>query len=475
MADVDDLEKDSFRDHVATISEEGKRNYIYPKKPKGKLTNMRSYVAAGLLVFFFVTPWLQIDGQPFLMLNVLERKFVIFGNVFWPQDFHLLVLAMLTGVVFIILFTVVFGRLFCGWVCPQTIFMEHVFRKIEYWIDGDRGQQIRLSKLPWSNPEKIRKRLLKNGIFWLISFIIANNFLMILVGTGEWLAVVTDGPMAHLGNFIGILIFTTVFYFIFAWFREQVCIIVCPYGRLQGVLLDRHSVVIAYDYKRGEPRGRFKKNENRSESGKGDCIDCNQCVDVCPTGIDIRNGTQLECINCTACIDACDAMMEKVNLPKGLIRYASEESIAEEKKHTYTTRAKAYSAVLGVLVIVMGFLLNSRPPVEATILRAQGQLYQEQPDGTISNLYNYKIINKSTEDQVFEIELLEPKGSIEMVGTPDHHIEIGGLSQGSFFVKVDPSTLTQSNTNIQLRVLSNGEEVDVIRTSFNGPRVRTKK
>ncbi len=247
--------QESFRDSIGTINEDGKRNFIFPKKPKGDLTNKRSLVAAGFLLFMFAAPWIRIGGQPFLMLDVLERQFVIFGNIFWPQDSHLLVFALLSGVVFIIVFTVVFGRLFCGWFCPQTIFMEHVFRRVEYWIEGDRGQQIRLDKLPWSNPEKLRKKGLKSIVFWLLAFIISNDFVMILSGSDEWLKVVTEGPFLHWDKFIGIVIFTFVFYFVFAWFREQVCIIVCPYGRLQGAMLDRNSVVIAYDYKRGESRG----------------------------------------------------------------------------------------------------------------------------------------------------------------------------------------------------------------------------
>lgn len=466
--------QESFRDSIGTINEDGKRNFIFPKKPKGDLTNKRSLVAAGLLIFMFAAPWIRIGGQPFLMLNVLERQFVIFGNIFWPQDSHLLVFALLSGVVFIIVFTVVFGRLFCGWFCPQTIFMEHVFRRVEYWIEGDRGQQIRLNKLPWSNPEKLRKKGIKSIVFWLLAFIISNDFVMILSGSDEWLKVVTEGPFLHWDKFIGIIAFTFVFYFIFAWFREQVCIIVCPYGRLQGAMLDRNSVVIAYDYKRGESRGKFKKKENRAEVKKGDCIDCNQCVDVCPTGIDIRNGTQLECINCTACIDACDSMMEKVDLPKGLIRYASENSIAESKPHTYSIRAKAYTAVLVILLGLMGFLLAERPIVDATILRANGLTYQAQENNEISNLYRYKIINKSTEEQSFEIKLLSEVGRVEFVGVPDNHVGIQELQEGAFFVYLSRDDLKTSNEEVEVAIMVNGIAEETITLNFLGPRKKTK-
>ena len=348
---MSEQDKDSFRDSIATIDDKGKRSWIFPKKPSGIFYKYRTYVSWFLLAFLLAAPFIKINGNQFLLFNVLERRFNIFGFPFWPQDFHLLVVSMIIGVVFIALFTVVYGRVFCGWVCPQTIFLEMVFRKIEYWIDGDRGAQIRLTKQEWT-PEKIRKRVLKHSIFFIFSFIIANVFLAYLVGSDRLFEIITDNPFEHLSGLIAILIFTAVFYFIFAWFREQVCVIACPYGRLQSVLLDNKSIVVAYDYKRGEKeagRAKFKKNEDRPTTGKGDCIDCHQCVDVCPTGIDIRNGTQLECVNCTACIDACDFMMEKVELPKGLIRFASEDNIAKGEKPQFTPRMKGYTAVLTIL------------------------------------------------------------------------------------------------------------------------------
>lgn len=462
-------DSEAFRDSIATIAEDGKRKFVYPKKPSGRYTRRRSWVAYGLLVFLFLAPWLKIGGRPFLMFNIPERQFVIFGQVFWPQDFHLLVLAMLTGVVFVILFTVIYGRLFCGWVCPQTIFMEHVFRKIEYWIDGDRGQQLKLARSPW-NGEKIRKRLLKNGIFFLISFAIGNTFLMYIIGSTAWLELVNDPPAEHIGGLSAMVIFTGVFFFIFAWFREQVCLIVCPYGRLQGVLLDRNSVVIAYDRLRGENRSRFRKGEDRKAAGKGDCIDCHQCVDVCPTGIDIRNGTQLECINCTACVDACDHMMDQVDLPRGLIRFASEAQIADRAPFRWTPRILAYSAVLLVLLGAMGFLLRSRTPVEATVLRAPGQLYQQRESGEISNLYTFKLVNKSAEPVDLNLVPEAPEGiRLEWVGRPDLHAEVGEIEQGSFFLYIPRADLKGSKTKVTLGVYRNGQRVDETTTTFNGP------
>ncbi|WP_109299409.1 cytochrome c oxidase accessory protein CcoG [Aquimarina sp. AU474] len=465
--------KETFRDSIGTINEEGKRAWVYPKKPSGRFYKYRKWVSYSLLIFLFSAPFIKINGNQFLLFNVLERRFNIFGAPFWPQDFHLFVISMIIGIVFIILFTVAFGRIFCGWICPQTIFMELVFRRIEYWIEGDRGKQIRLDKQPW-NINKIRKRLTKWILFFIISFLIANVFLAYLIGSDQLIKYITDGPLIHVSTLISLLIFTAVFYFVFAWFREQVCIIACPYGRLQGVLLDSKSIVVAYDYKRGEKeigRAKFKKNENRSTSGKGDCIDCFQCVHVCPTGIDIRNGTQLECVNCTACIDACDHMMESVNLPKGLIRYASEENIAKKAKFTFTPRLKGYSAVLLILTGIflgMSFLRND---VEATILRLPGQLYEHKGDNIISNVYTYKLVNKTTLDiENIHFELLSHTGKIEIVTHKNFSVPGQGLAEGTLFIEINNAALTGDKNRLKIGLYSKDKLIETTTTAFLGPR-----
>lgn len=462
----------NFRDQIGTIDESGKRKFIYPRKTNGKFTNYRRIASYILLAILVITPFIQINGRPFMMFNVLERKFILFGQIFWPEDFFLAVLAMLIGVLFIAVFTVAFGRLFCGWVCPQTIFMEHVFRRIEYWIEGDRNQQMRLANMPW-NAEKIRKRALKNGIFFAISFGVSNVFMMYIISQPEWWKIVIDNPANHIGGLFSILIFSGVFFFIFAWFREQVCIMVCPYGRLQSVLLDRNSIVIAYDYIRGEIRSKFKKSEDRAAVGKGDCIDCNQCVEVCPTGIDIRNGTQLECINCTACMDACDTVMDKIKRPRGLIRYDSENNIANKTKKIFTARVIAYLGVLAVLITLFSFLLASRTDVEAIILRTPGQLFQKVDDNTFSNVYNYKMVNKTTEDLTLEVKLLKPEGGrLEMVGGSSINVTKGELAEGAMIIFLTRDQLEGRNTEVHLGVFKDGVMIDEEETNFNGPIVR---
>lgn len=464
------LESD-FRDSIGTIDADGHRKYMFPRKTHGRYTKYRRYSSYGLLLILFGLPFIYVDGNPYFLFNVLERKFIFFGTIFWPEDFHLAVLAMIIGVLFVIVFTVAYGRLFCGWVCPQTIFMEHIFRQIEYVIDGDRNQQMRLKKMPW-NFEKIRKRILKNSIFFLISFAIANIFMMYLISQKEWWIIVSDDPSNHLSSLATLLAFSGVFFFVFAWFREQVCIIVCPYGRLQGVLLDKHSVVIAYDYIRGEIRSKFRKKENREEAGKGDCIDCNQCVEVCPTGIDIRNGTQLECISCTACMDACDNVMDKIDLPRGLIRYDSEENIATKKKKIFTPRVWAYSSVLVVLMIIFGFLLNSRDSVEAIVLRTPGLLYQKTDADTLSNVYSYKMVNKTTFPIELVLKLLQPTGRIKIAGNETIKVDASSLAEGTLLIYLEKKVLTGTRTDIVLGLYEGEKLVSEIETNFNGPIVR---
>lgn len=469
---VTNQDKESFRNSIGTLNEEGKRAWVYPKKPKGKYYKYRKLVSYLLMLIFVASPFVKIDGNQFLMFNVLERRFNIFGFPFWPQDFYLFVISMIIGVVFVVLFTVAFGRIFCGWICPQTIFLEMIFRRVEYWIEGDRNAQIKLDKQPW-DAEKIRKKVSKWLIFFIISFSISNIFLAYLIGSDQLLLYIKEGPVAHLNSFIALLIFTGVFYFIFAWFREQVCIIACPYGRLQGVLLDDRSIVVAYDNKRGEGengRKKFRKNEDRKALGFGDCIDCFQCVHVCPTNIDIRNGTQLECINCTACIDACDEVMEKSGMPKGLIRYASRKEIDNKEKFVFTTRMKGYATVLTILIGLLLGLLFLRSNVQANILRLPGQLYQQEGE-YIKNIYTYKIINKTTRDfNNITFKLIAPEGEIEIVGNQKISLPKQGVADGTLFIKIHQAFMEKDKIDVKIEVYSGQERIESIKASFSGPK-----
>jgi len=464
-AEKKELLDQTFRDSVATIDKQGKRNYLFPKKPKGRLYRWRTIASIIYLIIFFTLPFIKVNDQPFFMFNVLERKFIFFGQVFWPQDFFIFAIGLLTFMVFIILFTVVFGRVFCGWACPQTIFMEMVFRKIEYWLDGDANEQRKLKEMPW-NGYKIRKRATKMVVFYLISFIIANFFLAYIISMDDVLAMVREGIAANLGTFISLLGFTSVFFFVYYWFREQACIVVCPYGRLQGVLLDKKSIVVAYDYVRGEPRGKAKKTE--AEAPKGDCIDCAACVRVCPTGIDIRNGTQLECVNCTACIDACDDIMTRINKPLGLIRYESEENIAYSKKSKFNWRIAGYSTVLVVLVSVLAVLIITRDDVDARILRTQGQMFQRDNAGNISNIYNIKLANKTHKDIPMTLKLENMKGTITVVGD-SLVVPKESYYQTPFFVKIERGLITRRKTEIILGVYEGDKRIKTVSTTFLGP------
>ncbi len=464
---------ESFRDAISTVDKEGKRVWVYPKKPSGKFTRWRQWVGYALLTLLFVGPFLRIGGEPVLMINILERRFVFFGQAFWPQDFLIFVMGFIAFIVFVALFTVAFGRLFCGWACPQTVFMEQVFRRIEYAIEGDWKQQQALNKGPLTN-DKLIKKTTKHLLFFTISFLIGNTFLAYLIGSDELLRIIREPASQHAGGLIALLIFSTVFYANFAFFREQACTTVCPYGRLQGVLLDRKSVVIAYDHVRGEARGLFRKGEVRSEAGKGDCIDCKACVHVCPTGIDIRNGTQLECVNCTACIDACDHMMESVGLPTGLVRYDSEAGIAEKRPFVFSARMKAYTGVLTAIVGVLLMLILLRTDVDSTILRTPGVLYQQRPDGRISNLYAIKTVNKTHRDLPLRLELLDMEGEIELVGKPLEP-KAGELVQSELFIVLSKGQLQGVKTKLVIGVYSGDKLLEKVKTSFVGPMTAKKE
>ncbi|MCG6186587.1 cytochrome c oxidase accessory protein CcoG [Maribellus maritimus] len=448
----------SFRDRPINMDAKGSRKWVYAKKPSGKWYGRRTLFSWFLLLFWIAIPWIRVNENPFILLDIANRKFIIFGAIFWAQDTFILALLMLSFVLFIVLFTVTFGRIWCGWACPQTVFLEMIFRKIEYLIEGDYKKRYKLDQGPWTS-EKVLKKTLKHGLFIFIAIAMTNVFLMWFTGSERWLELVREPFRQNLSGFIVMIVVSGIFYWIYSFFREQVCTMVCPYGRMQGVLLDSNSIAVSYDYKRGEPRG--TKNE-------GDCIDCHQCVSVCPTGIDIRNGTQLECINCTACIDQCNKIMHITNKAPGLIRYASEKTIKEGHTSVWNARNRAYSVVLLVIFSFFIYTLVSRPVIETTILRTPGLLFQENGDNTISNVYNLTIVNKTHEEMPLEIRLLSHKGRIQMAGN-SMIVKDQGRFESTFILFIPKEELNSDKTEVEFGVFNNNELIETYKATFVSP------
>lgn len=455
----------TYRDRVSTVTEKGKRNWVFAEKPKGWFTNLRNYFSWFYFIAFFSMPLIKVNGMPLLMLNFPEGKFIVFSKIFWPQDFFIFAVAMITAIVFIALFTVIYGRLFCGWVCPQTVFMEMLFRKIEWWIEGSYVQQQKLNNAPW-NTDKILKRGSKHLVFFLLSFLIANTFLSYIIGFDGLVKAVREPISEHFLLLTGLFVFTFLFYAVFAFVREIVCTTICPYGRLQGVMFDKDTMQISYDYVRGEPRG---KKSAKSDAPLGDCIDCKKCVHVCPTGIDIRNGVQMECVGCTACIDACDEVMVKINKPKGLIRYASEHEIANGVPFKFNNRMKAYTGLLVVLTILMTVLIITRNSIDTYISRTKGQLYQELPENKLSNLYSAKIINKTNKEAQIELRVENMPAEVKMVSQHETLLKKEAVNELTFFIITDKVQIHKRNTKIKIGVYQAGKRIQVVNSTFLGP------
>lgn len=463
------IENEDFRNSVGTMDETGSRKWVFPRKPKGKYTNYRNYTSYLLLALFFGLPFIKINNNPFLLINVIDRKFFIVGQPFYLQDFFILALGAVTSVIFVMLFTVVFGRIFCGWLCPQTLFMEMVFRKIEYWIEGDRNKQMKLERQEW-DAEKIRKRVTKWSVFLLASLLISHFMFMYIVGYEEVLNIMMQGPAESPFQFMGMLAFTAAFYFTFAWLREQVCTLVCPYGRLQGVLIDKQTINVYYDFKRGENRSKWRNNEDRKTAGKGDCIDCHQCVVVCPTGIDIRNGQQLECVNCTACIDACDEVMEKVGMPKGLIRYATEAEIENQEQFKFTARMKVTTLFLALLIGFLGFLMYDRGSMEAKFIKPAGSTFFIK-NGKITNTFIYTLLNKTNQNKTITIKVLTPEhAEITYFGSDKITLKGDEILKGNINITFPEDDIKFSKQNMVIGVFDEkGEMLDSFDTTFEGP------
>ncbi len=465
MAD-DHIQDTSYRDHLSHYDGTGRRRLLHPRFPKGKFTTLRMIMAIALISLFFVGPYIRVGGKPLLLVNILQREFVLFGITFWPQDLFIILVGIITFAVGAILFTVAFGRLWCGWACPQTIWLEWMFRRIERLIEGPPKKRIALAKAPWT-PRKIVIKLFKQIVFYSLALLVSLTFMAYLIGSETMLQYLQDGFAAHSGAFTGVMLFAGFFWFIFASFRENACILICPYGRLQGVLLDENSIQVAYDWKRGEPRSTLKHAKTMDRAG--DCVEDELCVQVCPTGIDIRNGSQLECINCTACMDACNGVMDKLKRPRGLVRYASLNGIENGQKLRFTPRMILYSVVLTGLLGFLVFMMTTRTITETTILRAPGMTYTEAPDGRIRNLYTIKVINKTDQAMPLEFKLVEPSsGELQMVGQ-HQDLESGGVFEGAMIILIPESALKRGKNRVKIEVWTGERRLETIDTYFTGP------
>ena len=413
---------------LSTLEKDGSRRWLTPRLAKGRFLTRRRAVAYGLIALFTLIPYIAINGKPAMLLDVVHRQFTLFGFTFLPTDTVLLALFMVTLILSIFITTALLGRIWCGWACPQTVYMEFVFRPIERLCLGRSGVggKPATAVAGW-------RYVAMYAAFFAVCLYLAHTFLAYFVGVESLRKWVTGSPVDHPAAFAIIVVVTLLMLFDFVFFREQTCIIACPYGRFQSVMLDRASLIIAYDERRGEPRGKLA-TAGRSRAVKaagssvlpadppvasGDCIDCTLCVQVCPTGIDIRQGLQLECIGCAQCIDACDAVMDKIKRPRGLIRYSSQQAMAGEVSKLVRPRVVIYAAIIVGLVSLLTYLLVTKSPTDVTVLRALGRPYLVLEDGRVENNLRLKITNRSATPQQYRVETTRPEidvaASVEVI------------------------------------------------------------
>jgi cytochrome c oxidase accessory protein FixG len=463
-----DAEHETFRNELASVHPDGRRKWVYARQPSGRWYRARTVVSWFLLAFLLLAPFIRLGGEPLVLLNLVDRKFVVLGLVFWPQDFYLVVLLALSILVTLVVSSAAVGRVWCGWLCPQTVFLEMLFRKIEYLIDGSAAQQLRRDKAPLTF-DKSWRRAVKHSTFFALSFLIANIFLAYIIGAPALWTIVTAPPLEHLTGLTIIIVFSLVFYAVFARFREQACTLACPYGRLMSAFVDRQTITVTYDWRRGEPRSKVIRSARPGSPSRGDCIDCGQCMTVCPTGIDIRNGIQLECINCTACVDACDDVMRRLMRPVGLIRLTSDEAVRTGRASWLTARVKAYAAVWLVLVATLVTLLVLRRDVDVLILRQPGTLFATLDGGAVANFYNVQVLNRTSRPQALAYRVIAPADATVMpLGSPG---EVGprALVEGRLLVKLPTTSLIGPATPVRFEVRADGRIVSVIESSFLGP------
>ncbi len=435
----------------STMDQTGKRLWIYPQAVAGFFTHRREWVSYFLVVVYLLIPWLRYDGLPLVQLNITERQFIILGNIYWPHDVKYLVFVLILAGISLFFFTALAGRLWCGWACPQTVFLEFIFRKVETWIEGDRNKRMALDRAPWTS-QKLIKKASKHAVFLLFSAIVANTFLAYFVGTENVLVWMTQAPTEHWVAFLVMAANLGVFYFNFAWFREQFCTILCPYARFQSALTDEHTLQVTYDFTRGEPRGKKGKVA-------GDCIDCGACVRVCPTGIDIRNGNQLECIGCARCIDACDLIMDKVKRPRHLIRYDSEARLNKKTTTLMRPRVLIYAVLLVVLVSGFFWAVSHRPLVEFNVLRSPGNPYIILQNGDVSNHLSLRLVNKDRQSHNISFRLEGLDEAQLVVPVQPFLLPANTIRRLEIFINVPVAALSDGKHPVVLKLYSDEMEV----------------
>lgn len=443
---------------LPTLNEDGTRRWIRPKPSTGRKWQLRRVAAYALMVVFFAIPHLRLGGKPLILLDVPARRFTLFGTTFLPTDTLLLMLLLVSVILSIFLATALAGRVWCGWACPQTVYMEFLFRPIERLVEGGWSGSRKIDALGGRRAHLHPRRVLKYAIYAGLALFLAHTFLAYFVGTERLAQWVRQSPVDHPASFLVMAGTAALIFFDFTYFREQTCMVACPYGRWQSVLLDKESLIVAYDYERGEPRGRGK-NRTIAATGlpMGDCVDCAACVQTCPTGIDIRDGLQMECIHCTQCADACDAVMTKIGKPTGLVRYTTRNSLEGKRMHWLRPRTVLYPALLSLFLGGFAWALHEREPAEVTVLRGIGAPFTEEPDGSVANQLRIKVANKSDHDDAYRIEILDAPGA--QVVAPENPLRVGPgkLAETSVFVLLPRTAFTNGEKPVRIRV-SDGHE-----------------
>jgi len=419
---------------LTTLTADGKRRWLYPVESKGRFLSARRVMAWGLMVLFLALPWIPINGQPALLLDFVHREFAIFGLIFYPTDTLLMMVFMIGILLTVILFTALLGRVWCGWACPQTVYLEFLFRPLERWIEGKPHVQKRRNEGP-KNWDWIWRKTVKLVLFLLISAVLAHTFVSYFVGWDNLLTWLQGDPREHWGFFLIASLTTGLILYDFGYFREQMCTIACPYARMQSIMLDRDSLIVSYDPNRGEPRARRSKKVMAQEAegliaAQGDCIDCFACVRTCPTGIDIRDGLQMECIACTQCIDACDSIMDRIEKPRGLIRYTSENTLEGQPTKILRARTLIYSTLIVLIFSAFTIVLSNRSPYDINIGRVVAEPFTELPDGRIANRLRFRVRNQTPLASSFDIAPGSPQTmELRIVGATPIPLEPGEITR----------------------------------------------